>query len=76
MASRRKFLGMTQQEAANLAGMKRSNYAHIERGRHNPSISQMKAISKALKVKVDINFFENDCDEMYHSDVDPESKPA
>ncbi|WP_285861397.1 helix-turn-helix transcriptional regulator [Brevibacillus sp. MER 51] len=75
MVSRRKYLGMTQQDVADLAGMTRSNYAHIERGRHNPSIDQMKSISKALKVKVDVNFFDKDCDEMYRCG-DSEQKPA
>lgn len=75
MVTRRKELGLTQQEVADMSGMTRSNYAHIERGRHNPSINQMKSITKSLKVKLDVNFFEVFCDELYHFDSH-EQKPA
>lgn len=67
---RRKELGLTQAQVAKRAGMTRSNYAHIERGRHDPSIDQMKAIAKALKVKPILNFFEKDCDVSYQIDDD------
>lgn len=66
MRNRRIQLGLSQQKAAEKAKMTRGNYAHIERGRHEPSIAQMELISKALGLEqVNINFFENNCDEMY-----------
>lgn len=58
MRKRRLDLEMSQEEVANKAGMARAVYSHIEVGRSkNPSIEQMESISKALKVKPDINFF-------------------
>lgn len=63
---RRKSLKLSQQEVAQKAGLTRSNYAHIERGRHNPSVEQMQAIAQALQLKnPNINFFVNFCDETY-----------
>ncbi|MGG1249936.1 helix-turn-helix transcriptional regulator [Brevibacillus agri] len=76
MLNRRKALKLTQEDVAKRAGMTRANYAHIERGRHNPSIEQMKVIAKALKVKPDLNFFEKDCDESYQSNPDDEPQTA
>lgn len=76
MLKRRKALKLTQEDVAKRAGMTRANYAHIERGRHNPSIEQMKSIAKALKVKPDLDFFENDCDETYHPNMDDEQQTA
>lgn len=65
MKQRRIELGLSQQDVADLTGMTRANYAHIERGRHEPNLEQMEAIAKVLKVKGDINFFKNYCDESY-----------
>jgi Predicted transcriptional regulators len=70
MISRRKKLGISQQVAAERAGMTRANYAHIERGRHEPSIEQMESIAKALGIKrPEVNFFKNCCDETYQKDT-------
>jgi len=58
MRRRRLELKKSQEEVATLANMARAVYSHIEVGRNkNPSIEQMESISKALKVKPDINFF-------------------
>jgi Predicted transcriptional regulators len=66
MFERRRKLGFSQQIAAEKAGMTRSNYAHIERGRHEPSIEQMEAIANALNVKKpSVNFFKDFCDDSY-----------
>ena len=62
MKERRLFLGLSQEEVAEKANMFRANYAHIERGRHEPSIEQMEAIAKALMVKPELNFFANESD--------------
>lgn len=61
MLMRRKELGLTQAQVAKMCGMKRANYAHIERGRHEPSLEQMQAIAKALQVEPTLDFFENEC---------------
>lgn len=61
MLMRRKELGLTQEQVAKMCGMKRANYSHIERGRHEPSLEQMLAIAKALKVEPTIDFFEVEC---------------
>jgi len=60
MRRRREELGLTQAEAAARAGMKRQNWAHIERGRHEPNLSQMKAIANALETEPTLELFEND----------------
>jgi transcriptional regulator with XRE-family HTH domain len=68
MLERRKMLGLSQQIVADRAGLTRSNYAHIERGRHEPSLEQMECISKALNIKKpSLNFFKNYCDETYRN---------
>ncbi len=73
MLERRKKLGLSQQAVAEKANMTRSNYAHIERGRHEPSIEQMEAIAKALGMKKpSLNFFKNFCDEMYQDNQQPD----
>ncbi|WP_407929330.1 helix-turn-helix transcriptional regulator [Alicyclobacillus fructus] len=59
MRRRREELGLTQAEAAARAGMKRQNWAHIERGRHEPNLSQMKAIAIALETEPTLELFEN-----------------
>lgn len=64
MKNRRLELKLSQQQVADLAGMTRGNYAHIERGRHEPNIEQMERIAKALQVKATIDFFKHDCDKM------------
>lgn len=66
MREKRRELGLTQEQAAEKAGLSRSNYAHIERGRNEPSIDQMESIAKALNIKnPSVNFFKDFCDEMY-----------
>lgn len=69
LKDRRTELGLSQQDVAERAGMTRANYAHIERGRHEPNLEQIAAIAKALDVNPDINFFKNHCDETYHKGV-------
>lgn len=51
--------GLTQGETADLAGISRSYYTHIEKGNKTPTVKVAKAIAKAL----DFNwtfFFEDD----------------
>lgn len=45
--------GYTQSKAAELAGIDRPNYAHIEAGRRNGTPSQIKAIAQALQIPFD-----------------------
>ncbi len=65
LKDRRTELGLSQQDVADRAGMTRANYAHIERGRHEPNLEQLEAIAKALDINPDINFFKNNCDDTY-----------
>ena len=66
MRERRIKLKLSQQKVADEAGMTRANYAHIERGRHEPNIEQMESIAKVLKIsKPTVNFFKDFCDKMY-----------
>lgn len=45
--------GYTQSKAAELAGIDRPNYAHIEAGRRNGTPAQIKAIADALQIPFD-----------------------
>lgn len=45
--------GYTQSKAAELAGIDRPNYAHIEAGRRNGTPAQIKAIAQALQIPFD-----------------------
>lgn len=64
MRKRRDALNLSQQEVADNSNMSRANYSHIERGRSEPNIEQMISIAKVLKVKPDVNFFKDFCDEL------------
>ncbi|MEB6549125.1 helix-turn-helix domain-containing protein [Heyndrickxia sporothermodurans] len=64
MRERRDQLGFSQQDVADRAGLSRANYSHIERGRTEPNIEQMISIAEVLKVKPNVNFFKNYCDNM------------
>lgn len=44
--------GYSQSKAAELAGIDRPNYAHIEAGRRNGTPEQIKAIALALDVPI------------------------
>lgn len=63
LRTRRLELKLSQQEVARLAGLKRSNYGHIEIGRHEPSRQQMIAIATALNCSVSELFFAHVCSE-------------
>ena len=60
MKYRRLKLGLSQKEVANLTNMTRANYAHIERGRHEPNIKQMEDIATVLKVEPTLDFFKKE----------------
>lgn len=49
---RRKELGHTQEELAELVGLSRTHMGHIEQGRKTPSLEVLEKIAKSLKVKV------------------------
>ncbi|MBU6112494.1 helix-turn-helix transcriptional regulator [Mammaliicoccus lentus] len=63
LLDRRKQLGMTQQDLANITGLHRSYITMIENGTRNPSVTVAKKIAKAVNVEWVI-FFTNQCDEM------------
>jgi len=50
---RRKFLGLTQENVAEKAGISLSFYAHIERGTRVASIMTVKKLCEALSVSSD-----------------------
>jgi len=50
----RKALGLTQQQVADLAGMKQQNYARIESGKQtDPRISTARRIAKSLQTTIE-----------------------
>ncbi|MEK7570904.1 MAG: helix-turn-helix transcriptional regulator [Patescibacteria group bacterium] len=46
---RRKQIGITQEEAAERAGISRAYMGYIEQGRHAPSLEVLQKVAKALK---------------------------
>lgn len=56
----RKEKRMTQAQIAQLIGIDRASYTHIERGTRNPSMDVAQAIAKALGKTVDALFFASD----------------
>jgi transcriptional regulator with XRE-family HTH domain len=56
----RKQTGMTQEETAQKAGISRTYYADVERGRYNPSLPVLKKIAAALGVTADVLISEED----------------
>ncbi|OOV78858.1 helix-turn-helix domain-containing protein [Mammaliicoccus fleurettii] len=61
LLDRRKELGMTQQDLANITGLHRSYITMIENGTRNPSVTSAKKIAKAINVEWVI-FFTNNSD--------------
>lgn len=51
--------GLTQKETAQLVGISRSYYTHIEQGNKTPSVEVSKKIAKTLKFNWTL-FFEDD----------------
>lgn len=56
----RKAAGLTQQEVADLIGMDRASYAHIERGTRNPSYEVMTRLADLLGGSMDALFLPTD----------------
>lgn len=50
--------GLTQENVANMVGISRSTYGHIESGERGVTVSNAKKIADALKFKWTL-FFEN-----------------
>jgi transcriptional regulator with XRE-family HTH domain len=69
MRKRRIALGLTQAEVAKLAGLTRSHYSKIERGKRDLNIDQVMSISKALNIPFDHNFFDLFRDKMEQKGV-------
>ncbi|OGM61506.1 hypothetical protein A2961_04125 [Candidatus Woesebacteria bacterium RIFCSPLOWO2_01_FULL_39_21] len=49
---RRKELGQTQEELAEMVRISRTHMGHIEQGRKSPSLEVLERIAKVLKLKV------------------------
>lgn len=54
--------GLTQEEAADLSGISRSYYTHIEKGSKTPTVKVAKSIAKALDFHWTVLFEEDDTD--------------
>lgn len=52
--------GLTQEETAQLSGISRSYYTHIEQGTKTPTVEVAKDIAKTLKFDW-VTFFESKC---------------
>lgn len=52
--------GLTQEETANLSGISRSYYTHIEQGNKTPTVEVAKNIAKTLKFDW-VTFFNYRC---------------
>ncbi|MFA6171243.1 MAG: helix-turn-helix transcriptional regulator [Patescibacteria group bacterium] len=49
---RQKF-GLTQEELANIAGVRRETIIFLEQGKYNPSLKLAHDVARALKAKID-----------------------
>jgi len=58
LAAYRKSLGMTQQDVADLTGMKRPNIARVESGRITPTLEVMIKIASSMNLELQIDFVE------------------
>ncbi len=54
----RQKIGLTQEELAKKAGVRRETIVFLEQGKYNPSLELAHNVAKALKVKIDELFFE------------------
>ena len=53
LKSVRESAGMTQQELADLIGMRRETILHLENNRHNPSLEMALKIAQVFNLKVE-----------------------
>ena len=53
-------LGMTQEELADKANVRRETVVFLEQGKYNPSLKLAHDVAKALKSKIDDIFFFED----------------
>jgi DNA-binding XRE family transcriptional regulator len=58
LVNRRKKLGLTHSEVAEMSSISRAYYTNIEAGRKSPSMAVAKNIADTLKTKIDRIFFE------------------
>ena len=54
VAEERRKRGLTQQELADMTGMKQANIARIEAGRYSVRFDTLQAIAEAMDMKVDL----------------------
>lgn len=54
----RQNLGLTQEELANLAKVRRETIVFLEQGKYNPSLKLARDIAKVLKTKIDDLFYD------------------
>jgi len=60
LKEKRESLGLTQEQAADLCGISRSYYTHIENNTKTPTVKVAKVMGKALGFKW-TNFFKDEC---------------
>jgi putative transcriptional regulator len=53
-------LNLTQEDLANLVGVRRETIVFLEKGKYNPSLRLAHEVAKALGVKIDDLFFFDD----------------
>ncbi|TCT23352.1 helix-turn-helix protein [Melghiribacillus thermohalophilus] len=65
LQDKRNNIGYTQEQVANLTGIKRAYYTQIELGQRRPSVSVAKRIGEVLGFNWTI-FFNEECSEKRH----------
>ena len=53
----RKEMGLTQQEVADVSGVKRPNIARLESGKHSPTVDMLNRIAASLGMDMDIHLW-------------------
>ena len=56
----RRELGLTQQEVADVSGVKRPNIARLESGKHSPTIDMLQRIAQSMGMEIEIHLFEKE----------------
>lgn len=56
----RKEMGLTQQEVADVSGVKRPNIARLESGKHSPTVDMLNRIADSMGMDMEIHLIERE----------------
>ena len=53
-------MGLTQQEVADVSGVKRPNIARLESGKHSPTVDMLNRIADSMGMDMEIHLIERE----------------